>query len=528
MARLSRRNFLGGMGVGLAGAATGCKTYLKRSTAKQPPNILLLLTDDQRWDTMGCMGNPVIQTPHLDHLATEGVIFDNCFATTPVCCVSRASIFSGQYARYHGVADLVKMSDPGPWEQTYPGLLKRAGYTIGYIGKYNLFTPSDIDREALRYDFWAGWQYHGNYWHDRGCPNLTSNGIDKKTDNHCTCPPQGELPRVGHAGIEHPIHTTTEMIPQQVQKFLETRDPKVPFCLTVGTKAPKDPWDDFPDTLGGLYRGVDMPIPATATPETAASLPEFLRRSLASDSGLRYCKHHDDLAERIRCYFRCITALDDSIGQIRSMLAEHGVADNTVILFVSDNGHFLADHGLWGKWLGYEPSIRVPGIIYDPRAPAHRRGKRRSEMILNIDIAPTMLSLAAVPVPCAMQGSDLTSLLEGKPVDWRKDWFFEHTWTAEGKIEPSEGIRTERWKYLRYNQQDPVFEQLFDLESDPLETNNLVGHGAPPTILDYLRHRWETLRETLAGQPASQSVNGGNLRSAERVLFLDSGSIIRT
>jgi arylsulfatase A-like enzyme len=357
--------------------------------------------------------------------------------------------------------------------------------------------PENIDRDGLRYDFWAGWQYHGNYWHDRDCPNITNNGVENKTQNHCTCPLQGELPRVGHEGIEHPIHTTTEMVPQKVRQFLDSRDPSAPFCLTVGFKAPKDPWDDFPENLADLYRGVDMPIPATATPEAAAALPEFLRKSLASDAGLRYAEHHDELAERIRYYYRCVTALDDAVGQMRATLDEHGVANNTVIIFMSDNGHFLADHGLWGKWLGYEPSIRVPGLIYDPRLPTHRRGKRRSEMALNIDVAPTLLSLAGVPVPESMQGADLTPLLEGRRVPWREDWFFEHTWDAEGRIEPSEGIRTKRWKYLRYTRQEPAFEQLFDLGSDPIETRDLAGKEDVRPVLEHLRGRWEAFRQTL-------------------------------
>jgi arylsulfatase A-like enzyme len=121
-------------------------------------------------------------------------------------------------------------------------------------------------------------------------------------------------------------------------------------------------------------------------------------------------------------------------------------------------------------------------------------------MMLNIDVAPTLLSLAGVSAPKSMQGADLTPLLEGDSVEWRKDWFFEHTWTTEGKIEPSEGVRTERWKYLRYTRQDPAFEQLFDLESDPHETRNLVGQGDAQPILAHLRNRWETLQQTLAEQ----------------------------
>ncbi|MEI7672453.1 MAG: sulfatase-like hydrolase/transferase, partial [Deltaproteobacteria bacterium] len=295
----SRRDFLKTLGLGMAGATMVGWDYGKAFADEKRPNFIFILTDDQRWDTLGCMGNGVVQSPNIDRLAAQGVLFENCFVTTPVCGPSRACILSGQYARRHGVTDIGKLMNPGPWELTYPALLKKHGYSNGYIGKFNVGAADDVALWGSRYDYWAGWKYHGNYWHERNCPSVTNDGIREKTKNICTCPPEGEMPRVGHTGMKDPMHTTTEMVPIKVGQFLDGRDRNAPFCLAIGMKAPKDPWDDFPPELAALYEGVKMPIPVTATPEMAASIPEILRKSLGSDTGLRYVNNHEELATRI-------------------------------------------------------------------------------------------------------------------------------------------------------------------------------------------------------------------------------------
>lgn len=495
-----------------AGSSKTGRTDQKGSTTRQDkgrPNILFLLSDDQRWNTLGCLGNAVVQTPNLDSLADKGFLFENCFATTSICCVSRASIMTGQYARSRGTEKLADLCSTGPWEQTLPGLLKQAGYINGYIGKYNIGekvgTDGYVDSDGQRYDFWAGWQHHGNYWHDRSCPNITNDGIHNKTDNHCTCPPDGELPRVGYKGIKDPVHTTVEIVPQKVAQFLNTRDTSKPFLLTVGFKSPKDPWDDYPEDLAELYEGARMPIPKTATTEAASKLPLFLRKSLASAYGLSVVKDRDLLSQRIRYYYRQVTSLDRTIGKIRSLLEEYKVADNTVIIFMSDNGHFLGDQGFWGKWLAYDASIRVPCLMYDPRRPVPEGGIKISQMVLNIDIAPTILSLAGENVPQYMQGKDMNVLISNRKVQWRNSFFYDHTWTASElnvgeTIEPTEAVRTNRWKYINYIKQNPPYEQLFDLSSDPDETKNLAALKEYKDILMEMRNTWKHYRNELTLQ----------------------------
>jgi arylsulfatase A-like enzyme len=276
--------------------------------------------------------------------------------------------------------------------------------------------------------------------------------------------------------MRHPIHFDHDIVPLKVRRFLAGRDSDKPFFLAVAFRGAKDTWSDCHDDTAGLYASAAMPIPATATAADAALQPSFLRASLASDVGRSMVNDREALAEEMRKYYRLVTTIDGTVGSIRELLVEHGVDSNTIIVFTSDNGHFLGDHGLWGKWLPYEESIRVPLLIHDPRSSADTRGVDRRELVLNIDLAPTILSWAGLAIPQAMQGRSLVPLVEGRSVAWREDFYHEFTWTADGRIAPSEGIRSTRWKYNRYFSQTPIAEQLFDLENDPGETTDLSGN----------------------------------------------------
>ena len=177
-------------------------------------------------------------------------------------------------------------------------------------------------------------------------------------------------------------------------------------------------------------------------------------------------------------------------------LEELGLDDNTVVIFTSDNSSLRGVHGLFGKWIMYEESIRAPLIVRDPRLPAELRGTRRDQMVLNIDFAPTMLAMGGVTAPIRMQGRDFGPLLRGESIEWRPEWFYEHTYNTKPPRRPiakSEGVRTERWKYIRYIEHDPPYEQLFDLKSDPGEERNLTGLAEHAGILADMRARWERL-----------------------------------
>jgi arylsulfatase A-like enzyme len=195
-------------------------------------------------------------------------------------------------------------------------------------------------------------------------------------------------------------------------------------------------------------------------------------------------------------YYRLVTGLDREVGRILAALRERGVADDTLVVFTSDNGFFFGERGMAGKWLMYEPSIRVPLVIADPRSPDRARGRTEDAMTLNVDFAPTLLDYAGVAVPASMQGRSLRPLVQGENVAWRGEWFYEHR-TLPKMIPPSEGVRTDRWKYLRWVGVEPVGEELYDLKADPAEEHNLAADTQHRPTLDGLRYRWSRLRNEL-------------------------------
>ncbi len=429
--------------------------------ADRPPNIVFLLADDLRWDALGCTGSPVARTPHLDALAARGVNFRNHFVTTSICCVSRASILSGQYARRHGINDFQTAFTPAAFAQTYPALLRAAGYRTGFIGKYGVGTVMP----EKEFDDWRGFPGQGRYF-EKGDPG----------------------------------HLTAKMGDQALE-FLRGCDAARPYCLSVSFKAPHAqdgaPREFPPDPRDeSLYADVTVPVPRTADPRFFAGLPKFVQES----EGRRRWKNRFDTPQRFqqtaRDYFRLVTGLDREVGRIVAALRERGLADSTLIVFTSDNGFFLGERGMADKWLMYEPSIRVPLIVYDPRLPERDRGRTVEALTLNIDLAPTLLDSAGVTVPAAVQGRSLLPLVLGERPAWRSDFFYEHH-TLPKIIPPSEGVRTERWKYLRWLAAEPAVEELYDLRADPQEEHNLVSVPEHRDMLDRLRRRWAELRKNL-------------------------------
>lgn len=473
--------------------------------AADKPNILFIFTDDQRFDSIG-YENPEVLTPNLDKLAKGGVIFNNCFVNTSICCVSRANIMTGQYPMRHGVTDFFKILSPDQLEQTYPAILKRSGYYTGFVGKWGIgHTVENTYKAVLIFDFWAGASHQTCYWHERDCPYVMTNGIS----NICTCGPNEkgfsgpDDRRTGYKYLKDPIHTDTDVFPIKVQQFLETRDPDKPFCLSLFYKAPHGPiggWDRF--KFEGLYEDTVFTLPETATKELADARPAFLRSPqtmLGVQDGYNYLKNPCRFQEYLRDYNRLITGMDYSVGKVMEILRETGVADNTVVLFTSDNGHFELDHGFLGKWLMYEPSLRVPGFVYDPRLPENLRGRRIDPMITTIDYTATILDLAGVDVPDTMQGSSFMPLLEKKPLGkpWRTEFFYDHPYGHHGHLPLIHGVRTERYKYTRYISRDPPFEELFDLENDPDEIRNLVNDPEHASVLKRLRRKTDGMQEEL-------------------------------
>jgi arylsulfatase A-like enzyme len=437
------------------------------AAAPRPLNILFLLTDDQRWDTLGVAGNRIVRTPNLDRLARQGVLFTNNFGTTPVCYASRASIYTGQYNRRHGIDSFEDSFTPEGLAATYPLILRRAGYHTGFIGKWGI----GGELPEAEFDDWQGFAGQGDYF-EPGEPGQSE---------HLTA-------RQGHAAAEF-VRTAAE-----------------PFQLTVAFKAPHvqdggcsctmppDPADLH------LYDDVTIPNPRTATEEAWEALPDFLRNSEGRTRWYDQFATPEMAQKSLKDYYRLITGMDRAVGEIISALQARGLAERTLIVFTSDNGLLLGEHGLTGKWLMYEESIRTPLFVVWPGLPPARRGGRVGQLVLNIDLAPTLLDAAGIAPPARMQGKSLRPLVFGQRVPWRGEWFFEHHLVWNG-IPMSEGVRRPRWKYVRYVEESPVYEQLFDLDADPYEERDVLHtpevYERQPSLYDkqlrLLRARWQAL-----------------------------------
>lgn len=436
---------------------------LRGAADPKRPNILLILADDQRWNTLGCMGNPLIQTPHVDRLARSGVVFDNNFVTTAICCSSRASIFTGLHERSNGIADFATPIREADRPNTYYNLLRRAGYRTGFAGKFGVGSVMPTGD----FDYWRGW------------------------------PGQGKSENMRNG---KPIHMT-QILTEDTLEFLDSSKTDQPFCFSLSPKAAHaddpEPRQFIPEPdLASLYQDMRIPHPPGFGIDAASALPAFLRAP-NTEMRLRFNKRFETEAhfqEMVKNYYRLVSGLDRMTGRLVQRLEERGLADNTVIIYTSDNGFFLGEKGMADKWMMYEPSIRTPLVIHDPR---RRRGVRRREMTLNLDLAPTMLALAGLEAPPHYQGRSLLPLMEGTSVWPRHEMFYEHHFTQGVVIPRCEGVRTEDWKYTRYLDSDPLYEELFHLTKDPDEMSNLAQtEGARA---ERMRVRWQRWTEALAG-----------------------------
>lgn len=440
------------------------------STAPRAPNILFILADDARWDEFGFAGNSVIQTPNIDRLASRGAVFRNACVTTAICVVSRASIFTGQHGRAHGIWNFADPFGSERWQRAYPHLLRKAGYYTGMIGKFGVGgKPQDLPSDD--FDFWRSRPGNLSYF-------------DKTSPGHLT-------KRIGDQALE----------------FLATVPKDKPWCLNIGFKAPhaqdKAPREFPPDARDEeLYKDARIAPTPTATAEAFEKLPEAVKNSEGRKRWkVRFA--NDEMAlDTTRDIYRLVTGLDREVGRVVAELERRGMMENTLIIFTSDNGFALGDRGMSDKWYMYDEDIRVPLVIVRPGA-TKNDARREDCLTLNIDLAPTMLDYAGVPAHEKTQGSSLRPWVEGqgrKVADgWRTEFYYEHR-TLPKIIPPSEGVLSGKWKYIRWVEETPVREQLFDLEADPLELNDLAGKVASPRQLEHMRKRCDALRKEAEGK----------------------------
>ncbi len=462
---MKRREFLSRA----AGAAlvAGFPTILPALGQQRRPNIVYFMTDDQAWHAMSCAGSKVIKTPNMDRIANEGVMFTNAFVTNSLCQPSRATCLTGKYSHTTGVRTNGGRVPPDRVAfagRAFTDYLHDAGYHTCFIGKYHM------RGKPAYFDIWMGFQSQGRYYD----PKL----LDFN----------GKL-------VQERGHVTDKLGDRAVAYLREHR--KDPFCLLLWFKSPHRDWrpaERFKDAL----KDVDIPLPPTFNDDMAHGYPgrpDVIRRTemqveiakRAPDGGLMPFK------EWVKDYYRCLLGVDENIGRVLETLDELKLTENTIVLHTSDNGFFLGEHHFFDKRLMYEPSIRIPMLLRYP-ALVERGGREIEEMVLNIDIAPTLLDLAGLPVPQDMHGVSWRPLLEGKPVKWREDFLYEYFEgpPAVHKVAPHRGVRTKRWKYIEYFKDNEY--ELYDLQNDPHEMNNLYGKPEYRAIVEQLRKRLIELR----------------------------------
>jgi len=434
--------------------------------AEQRPNILFFLVDDQRNDTLGCAGHPVLKTPHIDRLAAEGARFANAFVTTSICAASRASLLTGLHERTHGFTFGTPPINEADIRRSYPAVLREAGYRTGFIGKFGV-TIAGMTPEEL---------------------------FDSYT--------QVDRPPFFHPQPDGSLRHETDLAADHAAAFIAAQPEGKPFCLSVSFNAVHAEDGDlvnhyvWPPSADGLYEEGEIPQPKLGA-EYFDSQPEFLRTSM---NRVRYHWRWDTPEKydrNMRAYFRMISGVDAAIGRVLESLAAAGLDGNTIVVYASDNGYYMGERGFSGKWSHYEESLRVPMIVFDPRAEASLRGRVLEPMALNIDLPATFLAWAGVAVPEAYQGTSLLPLLQGGDTpEWRDAFFCEHRMNHP-QIPKWEGIRGSQHVYARYYEQEPPYEFLHDLQADPTQRNNYVDDPAYAEVLEAMRAETARRSETL-------------------------------
>ncbi|HBE04328.1 MAG: hypothetical protein A2096_05360 [Spirochaetes bacterium GWF1_41_5] len=492
------------------------------------PNIIYILGDDHRAESLGCAGHPVVKTPNIDRLAQDGVQFDNFFCTSPLCTPSRACHYLGQWERMHGINfNSGSSAAETAWDNSFPMLLKKNGYYLGWVGKNHV--PAGNGGYESGYfeqvfDYWYGNHNHTGFYpkENPATRGIYSNsGYDTQVE-------------IFEEGVMNFLQPRKNFI-QNCSRKLALRDESKPFCLCVTFNLPHAystysmelrPSDD--EIYKSMYRDKtkEIPFPKTYIPYAQIEnprIPGSVYNGIQIPS-YDYVRDRRTLREwRIREY-QVITGMDRFLGRLREKLDSLKLADNTIIVFSTDHGIHHGEHGLGGKNFLYEEDLRIPCVIYDPRLPARCCGKTKKESALVPDLAPTMLDLAGISIPLSMQGKSLLPLLKDEQVSWRNEFFAEALF--DGQNYPrSECVRTEEWKYIRYfkrtenpgarghfrgtldnyrdclfnslHDEQPVFEELYHLKEDPLEETNRSGAAEYSSILNNLREKIITMGKNI-------------------------------
>ncbi|HXW04450.1 MAG TPA: sulfatase [Vicinamibacterales bacterium] len=435
-----------------------------RSAAR---NIVIVVTDDHRYDAMGMMGHPFLETPHLDSLAKNGVHLRNAFVTTALCSPSRASILTGQYAHRHRVVDNNNPIPPGT--TFFAEYLQRAGYDTAFVGKWHMGGESDDPQPGFSH--WVSFRGQGTYL--PGKNGLNVNGR--------------RVPQKGYI---------TDELTDYAMEWLAQRPAGRPFLLMLSHKAVHSEFIPA-ERHRGRYAGKALPSPPTMKPPPPGwHKPMWTQNQRNSWHGMEFPYHSDlDVAEYYRRYAETLLAVDESLGRVLGWLRERNLFDSTLVLYLGDNGFMFGEQGLIDKRASYEASMRIPFLLQCPEL--FKPGTVLPQVVANIDIAPTLLEVAGVKVPATMDGRSLLPLAGGPDTPWRDALLYEYYWERNFPHTPTQhALRTDRYKYIRYH---GIWDsdELYDLANDPHEAENLARRpGHAQTVRDLNRRLFEILAQT--------------------------------
>lgn len=507
--KTTRRQFLKTAGLGTAAVAMpGLMTFGCSNGTK--PNIVFIMSDDHAERAISCYDKSLIQTPNIDRIAMEGIRFQNSFVTNSICGPSRATLLTGKYSHVNGMLDHSCTFDGT--QLTFPKLLQKAGYHTSIIGKWHLKT------EPTGFNYWNILKGQGQYYN----PDFTENGEKKK-----------------HMGY------TTDIITDQALETLDTLDKSNPFCMLIHHKAPHRNWMPNLKYLDA-YNDQEIPLPANFHDEYIGRIAageadmriddmyltfdlKLHNESIEEETGsggkrsfaekvtetwkstynrmtheqkADWDAHYDKVNEEfkrlkltgdellnwkyqhyLKDYLRCILSVDESVGRVLDYLDANGLAENTIVVYTSDQGFYLGEHGWYDKRFMYEESLSMPLVMRYPQG--IEAGQVSESMVMNLDFAATFLDFAGVAIPAEMQGKSMRGIVRGKtPEDWRDSIYYHYYEHPHGwhNVRRHYGVRTERYKLIHYYEDDDFWE-LFDLEKDPSEMNNVYSDPAYAEIV---------------------------------------------
>jgi N-acetylglucosamine-6-sulfatase len=447
MAKQSRRDLLRTTAAAALSAGAPAAGLEGQSRASKPRNVIFILTDDQRYDAMGFMhGQPWLRTPNMDLLAREGAHLKNAFVTTALCSPSRASILTGVYAHRHQIVDNNTAIPPGT--RFFPELLQKAGYQTAFIGKWHMGGAGDDPQPG--FNKWVSFKGQGSY-----LPNKNGLNVDGK-----------HVPQKGYI---------TDELTDYALDWLNGIGRDQPYFLYLSHKAVHSEFIPA-ERHKGMYAGQKFVPPKTMAPsgQFAQHRPMWVQNQRNSWHGVDFPYHSDlNIGEYYQRYAETLMGVDESIGRVLKALRDRGELDSTLIIFMGDNGFAFGEHGLIDKRTAYEESMRVPMLARCPEL--FGGGKVVNEVVAGLDIMPTVLDATGTSIPEGLDGRSMLPLLTGKgDPNWRKELLYEYYWERNFPQTPTmHSLRTDRYKYIHYYGIWDI-DELYDLQEDPLETNNLI------------------------------------------------------